>query len=276
MKISFKLGIQQMEWRDVVRLFERGDALGHFSTGWVNDHLYNPWYPDESDSTHTFEAFTTLAALSAVTGRLRLGTMVAANLFRHPAVVAKMAVTIDHITGGRFELGLGAGWHEAEHADHGIELMTPGARLDAFEEALRILRSLFDDDSTSFDGDHYGINGAHHAPRAVQPRIPLVIGGEGERRMLRIVAQHADTWNIDTGDPAVLERKLAVLYRHCRVVGRDPDEIEVSVQVWEADPTALATLGLRMRDAGAQHLVVALADAEPEALDRIAEATSEL
>jgi alkanesulfonate monooxygenase SsuD/methylene tetrahydromethanopterin reductase-like flavin-dependent oxidoreductase (luciferase family) len=234
-------------------------------------------YPDHSDSPRAFDAFALLAGLSRETTRLRLGTMVAANLVRHPAVVARMAVTIDHLSCGRFELGLGAGWHEQEHADHGIDLLPVGDRVTAFDEACRVIISLLSEEETTLSGEFYRIDGARSEPKPVQDRIPVVIGASGERRMLRIVALYADHWNIDDPGPEVLAHKIEVLEGHCAEVGRDPAKIEYSVQLWVGDTVdGLREKVIALRDVGADHAVVSLRRPDPAVLEAVAEALAEV
>ncbi len=233
MKFAFKTSLQTMTWADLADFWQRADQIELFETGWVNDHLYNPSFPADSDSSHSYEAFTALASLATITKRIRIGTLVANNLFRHPALLARMAVTIDHISGGRFELGLGAGWHEREHADHGIDLMRPGHRLDAFDEACTIIGSLLAGETVTHEGEHYQLDQARLVPSPVQDHMPLTIGGSGEKRMLRIVAKHADHWNFGSiHDTDNFVHKCQVLRQHCQAVGRDYDEITKSIQLW--------------------------------------------
>lgn len=277
MKVSFKTGIQDGSWDELLAVWQAGDKIERFAGGWSNDHLYNPLYPEHSDSPRAFDAFALLAGLSRETTRLRLGTMVAANLVRHPAVVARMAVTIDHLSCGRFELGLGAGWHEQEHADHGIDLLPVGDRVTAFDEACRVIISLLSEEETTLSGEFYRIDGARSEPKPVQDRIPVVIGASGEQRMLRIVALYADHWNIDDPGPEVLARKIEVLERHCAEVGRDPAKIEYSVQLWVGDTVdGLREKVIAVRDVGADHAVVSLRRPDPAVLEAVAEALAEV
>lgn len=233
MRFGFKTSLQETDWETLSSVWVRADAIDLFESGWVNDHLYNPYFPATSDSSHSYEAFTALASLATVTSRLRIGTLVSANLFRHPALLARMAVTIDHISDGRFELGLGAGWHEREHGDHGIDLMAPGARLDALSESLAAVRGLLDGEILSMQGSHVQLDQARLRPRPVQERMPITIGGSGEKRTLRIVAEHADHWNFGSmHDVDNFEHKCGVLRAHCEAVGRDCDDITKSIQMW--------------------------------------------
>ena len=149
--------------------------------------------------------------------------------YRHPAVVAKMAATIDHVSGGRLELGMGAAWFELEHDQYGIPFPRIGVRMDMLDEACRIMRSLWTQETTTFDGKHFQLKDARLEPKPVQNHLPLVIGGAGERRTLRIVAEHADIWNTFYGDVDEYRYKLNVLARHCGDVGRDPTDVRKSL-----------------------------------------------
>jgi len=171
-----------------------------------------------------FEAWELLAAWGALTTRVRLGTLVTGNTYRHPAVLAKMVATLDHITTGRAMLGLGAAWHEGEHAMYGLRFPTPGGRLARMDEAARVLRLLLDEPVASFSGKHYVLTDAIAEPKPIQRRLPLLIGGGGERKTLRTVARYADYWH-GHGTPDIIAHKLEVLARHCAEVGRDVNEI---------------------------------------------------
>jgi F420-dependent oxidoreductase-like protein len=272
-KVSFKTGVHDGPWEKTLAVWRAADDIERFDGGWMNDHLYNPFYPTHCDSPWAFDAFTLLAGLARETTRLRLGTMVAANLMRHPAVVARMAVTIDHLSNGRFALGLGTGWHEREHADFGIDLLSVGRRVDAFEESCEVITSLLDDEETTFRGTYYQLDAARAEPKAVQPRMPIVIGASGEQRMLRIVARYADHWNLDDRGPEVLTRKIEVLEGHCAAIGRDPADIEYSVQVWVDDTVdGLRDKVVALGEAGAEHTVVSLRRPDVAVLNAVAEA----
>ena len=150
------------------------------------------------------------------------------NTYRHPAVVANWAITLDHITGGRAVLGLGAGWQRNEHDQYGIELPPPGERIERLDEACRVIRGLLDDAVADVDGDHYALRGAHSEPKPVQNHLPLLIGGKGDR-MLRLVARQADEWNM-WGLPEVIAGRAAVLDEACERIGRDPATVRRSAQ----------------------------------------------
>jgi F420-dependent oxidoreductase-like protein len=179
----------------------------------------------------TLEGWSTLAALSALVPRLRVGTIVLGNTYRHPAVVAKMAAQVDIISGGRLLLGLGSGWQQNEHEAYGIPFYTMRERLERLDEACQVIRSLWTERRATFKGRFYQISDAPLEPKPVQtPHPELMIGGGGERITLRIVAKHADHWNV-WGGPRVLARKGAILDEHCAAVGRDPGTITRSVNM---------------------------------------------
>ncbi len=271
MKLSMKLGIQGKPWRDIEAFFRHADEIAAYDAAWVNDHLYNPRYPDRSDDPATFEAYTALAALAAATSRIRLGAMVGANLFRTPALVARMAATIDHVSDGRFELGIGAGWHRREHDDLGTPLLPPGDRVTAFEESLTIIRSLLTQPVTNFEGTFYRLTDAVSEPKPVQERIPIVVGAF-RRRMLHVTARHADHWNYDGKDPEAFAEALGRFHDACAAVGRDPADVEVSVQYWpqRMPDVSLVEITERFVAAGAAHMVLAFLDTDHELLEHAA------
>ena len=198
------------------------------STGWDGLWLADHFMPNAEDTNQPWpEAWTTLSALAASVPRIRLGTLVTGNTYRHPAVLAKMAATIDHISGGRLVLGLGSGWQENEHEKYGIEFGTVGERLRRMEEACQVIKQLFETDSANFQGEFYQLKDAPLLPKPVQSRLPLLIGGGGEKVTLRITAQYADEWNV-WGTVETLKEKMNILDAHCEKLGRDPKEIQRS------------------------------------------------
>jgi F420-dependent oxidoreductase-like protein len=230
-EFGIAFGTLGVEWDRLLEMWRLADELG-FADGWVPDHLYG-YFADPS--APTFEAWSVLAAVAASTRRIRLGANVSGNTFRHPALLANMAATIDHVSHGRLEIGLGAGWMESEHQAYGIPLPPPRERLDRLDEAVQVIKLLFTQERSTFQGRYYQLEDALCEPKPLQkPHPPLMIGGRGEKRTLRIVARHADRWN---GDFVInLERKIGVLHEHCRTIGRDPTEIAISaVQRPEAE-----------------------------------------
>jgi F420-dependent oxidoreductase-like protein len=201
-------------------------------TGWDGVYFADHFMPDSQGTEpldgDRLECWSVLAALAALVPRVQLGSLVSSVTYRHPAVLAKIATAIDHVSGGRLTLGIGAGWQLNEHAAYGLDLGTVRERLDRFEEATQILRSMLSGPRTTFDGTHYRLQNAPCQPGPVDG-LPLLIGGGGERRTLRIAAQYADQWNY-WSTPDVLAHKLSVLRAHCDAVGRSPADIHVSTQ----------------------------------------------
>jgi len=190
---------------------------------WVMDHFWQ--LPPLGGPTHPIlEGWTLLGALAARTERVQLGTLVTGVTYRNPALVAKMATTLDVISHGRAICGLGAAWYDVEHVGLGFDYPRDGVRLDMLEEALQICRAMFTEETPSFAGTHYRIEQAYNLPRPLRGDIPILVGGGGEKRTLRLVAQYADACNVH-GDPDIIRHKMAVIDRHCADVGRDPAEI---------------------------------------------------
>ena len=198
-----------------------------FDSVWVMDHFYQ-LPPMGGPAQPMLDSYTLLGALAARTARVRLGTMVTGVTYRNPAHLAKIVTTLDVISTGRAVLGIGAAWYDVEHEGLGFDFPPAGERLDRLEEALRICRAMFTEESPSFDGRYYRIHEARNVPRPVQPGgPPILVGGGGEKRTLRLVARYADMTNI-VGDPATIAHKVGVLRAHCAEVGRDPSEVTVS------------------------------------------------
>lgn len=204
------------------------DELGFHSVA-----NYDHFYGLTDNSVPTLEAWTSLAAMATVVQRARVSCMVTGVTYRNPAVLAKMAVTVDHISGGRLDFGLGAGWHEAEHRGYGIEFPSAGTRVAMLDEALMIIRRLWTEESVTVEGRFYTLRDALCQPKPLQrPHPPIVIGGE-KPKMLRVVARHADEWNMPSrGDVGEWERVSANLDDACAEIGRDPSEIRRSVQLF--------------------------------------------
>lgn len=197
------------------------------TTGWDGIWLADHFLPDENELIPVHESWITLAALARDVPRVRLGTLVAGNTYRHPALLANMVATLDNLADGRVVLGLGAGWQKNEHEAYGLDYGTTGSRLDRLEEACQILKGLFAEDYYDFAGNYYQLKRAPLNPKPKQRNLPLMIGGGGEKRTLRIAAQYADEWNV-WGDVDILKHKMNILDQHCEAVGRDPKEIERS------------------------------------------------
>jgi F420-dependent oxidoreductase-like protein len=214
-------------WPGVLDLWRRSEATG-WDIACVTDH-FMPNTPEREGAM--LESWSTLAALAALVPRMRIGTIVLGNTYRHPAVVAKMAAQVDIISGGRLVLGIGAGWQQNEHEAYGIPFFTMRERLERLDEACHVIKSLWTERRSNFTGRYYQLADAPLDPKPLQtPHPELMIGGGGERVTLRIAAKHADCWNV-WGGPGVLARKSAILDEHCAAVGRDPKSITRSVNM---------------------------------------------
>ncbi len=233
-------------WAEVASLAQHAEQTG-WDGIWYADHFM----PNAEDTTTPWpEAWTTLAALAACVPRLRIGTLVSGNTYRHPAVLAKMAATLDHISGGRAVLGLGAGWQENEHQQYGIPFYTLAERLARLDEACQVIRALFTQPVANFDGRFYQLDQATLEPKPVQQPLPLLIGGGGEKVTLKITARYADEWNV-WGTVDTLRHKMEILDSHCSDVGRNPADIQrsaVALLFMSDDETYLE----RMRSAGVE------------------------
>lgn len=212
------------DWPTLRQIAADAEASG-WDGFWLADHFMPNTEAAEGD---VHECLALLAGVAAVTDRLRLGSLVLGNLYRHPAVVANAARTIDEISGGRFVLGMGAGWQINEHAKFGIELPTPGPRLRQFTEALQILRAMLDEERATVAGEFYSVTDAPLSPKAPGP-VPLLVGGSGEKVMPRIVASYAEEWNT-WGDPERFAQKSTLMSQACERIGRDPSTLARSTQ----------------------------------------------
>lgn len=236
MRIGFRTSPQNVDWPTLEAAWAEAGRHDVFDSGWLNDHFGDPVLDRGGPS---FEALTTLAALAHHVPRKTVGHTVLAATFRHPALLARAALTLDHLTGGRFVLGLGAGWHAWEHDAFGIELPPLGERFDRLESQVRVLRTLFSDAArvqpgVSLDAPPYRLNGATTEPPPVRPGGPPIwLGGQGPRG-LRMAARLADGWNYASNLAGTLEgfiERRDILLRACEEVGRDPGELVVSVQI---------------------------------------------
>jgi F420-dependent oxidoreductase-like protein len=226
-RIGAAFWVQRTDWPSLRVAIETADSAGADDV-WIDDHLLS----DEGDSSDAkLEGWTTLAAAAAVTTRARLGLLVSANTFRNPGLTAKLATTLDQISDGRAILGLGGGWFEEEHTAFGLEFGSGfGERLDRLAESVEIIRRLLDGERFSHEGRFYRIRDALAAPRPIQGHLPILIGGSGPQKTLRIVARHADLWNA-YGSPESLAASDAILRDRCDEIGRAPDEIERTVNL---------------------------------------------
>jgi F420-dependent oxidoreductase-like protein len=225
-RVRFGVTLPQIKrsWEQARAAAVAFDRLGYDSV-WVCDHLYGVPFP----TLPIFEGWTELAAVAAVTDRVELGTLVSPPFFRNPAVWAKQIATIDQISNGRTIVGLGSGWFDAEFTSYGLPFPSPRERLRALEETIVIMKGLFTQEKTTFAGKHFAVQDAYCEPKPIR-RPPILIGGGGERVLLRIAAQHADIWNNLAVSQPDLGKKVEVLRRRCDEVRRDPAEIEISQQ----------------------------------------------
>jgi F420-dependent oxidoreductase-like protein len=226
MRFAIKTRPEHQTWEEIRDAWIAADEIPLFESAWNWDHFY-PLTPDYAGPN--FEAWTMLAAMAQATRRIRIGCQVTGLIYRHPAVLANMAATVDHITDGRFTLGVGAGWQVNEHEQYGIDLPAVTPRLDRFVEALQVLQGLLRQPRTTFAGEYYRLTDAVCEPKPVQDPLPILIGGAGERRMLRIVARYADAWNA-WGQPDLIAHKSALLDDYCAEIGRDPRAVRRTAQ----------------------------------------------
>jgi F420-dependent oxidoreductase-like protein len=264
---------QNQPWPVVVERWQLFERLG-FDSAWNCDHFVQPSRP----SGPYFEAWTQLAGLAARTSRIRIGVLVTSNTFRHPALLAKQALTVDHISDGRLDLGLGAGWYEPEHQLFGVNFPPPAELVGRFKEAVEIVDRLLRNDTTSYAGAYYQLNEAPMRPRPIQrPRPPLVLGAH-RTKMLRIVAQYADAWN-SFGTLDEMRERNAILDEHCQAIGRDPRSIVRSLYGWAslmpadpwASPSAFEDMVERYAEVGVnEFLIDQPRDEQLDVLERVA------
>lgn len=225
---------QHVGYRELARAWREADALG-FDGAFVFDH-FMPIFSDPNGPC--FEGWTLLAALAAQTERLRVGVLVTGNTYRHPAVLAKCAVTVDHATGGRLILGIGAGWFEREHTAYGLPFYTTAERARRLGEAVEILKSLFTRERTTYAGKYYTLTDAPFEPKSVQrPHPPILVGGMGPKLVQPVAARHAQIWHffVRDGDVEAVARLCADFDALCRRVGRDPGEVAKSTSLRPQD-----------------------------------------
>lgn len=277
-RLSFgiKTAPQNTTYEDMLRVWQEADQLPVIEHAWLFDH-FSPLGNDPTGPC--LEGWTLLTAYAALTKRLRVGLMVTGNTYRHPAVLANMAATVDIVSQGRLDLGIGAGWNELEHTSYGIPLYKPGERIRRLGEACEVIKLLWTETVSDFDGKYYQLKGARCEPKPVQkPYPPFVIGGSGEQLTLRVVAQYASIWNFVGGSTDEFKHKNTVLDGHCTAIGRDPAEIARSVQliVNPADLGAVRATTQSYIEVGANHLILNLRHPYPEGIvHRLAEEVAE-
>jgi F420-dependent oxidoreductase-like protein len=250
---------QHGPWADFLDVWRAADDIDLFESAWTMDHFY-PLTPP-LDGPH-LESWAVLAALAQATKRVRLGCMVNGMHYRHPAVTANAAVTVDHISGGRFNLGLGAGWFEPESNAYGIPLGSLTERFDRFDEGLEVISSLLTSEYTDFSGRYFQLSNARCEPKPLQARIPIVIGGRGPKRTLRAAARWADMWDLAGPDsPAQWKATSDVLDQRCAEIGRNPADIRRSVHLmWseDADPGEMAAAAAEYAEIGVDLVIFSM------------------
>jgi len=266
LRFGIKTAQQNTTYQDILRVWTEADSIPDIEHAWAFDHFI-PLGPDPTGPQ--LEGWTLLGALAARTERLRLGLMVTGNIYRHPAVLANIATTVDVISNGRLDFGIGAGWNELETSMYGIPLYTPGERIRRLDEACEVIKLLWTETVANFDGKYYQLKDARCEPKPVQkPYPPYVIGGGGERLTLRVVAKYASVWNFVGGDVETFRHKNAVLNEHCAAIGRDSKAIERSIQ-WPINYNNIGEAIDGMRpyiQEGATHIILNLRAPYPEAI----------
>jgi len=233
--MAMKFGAQATQagvtWEEILSLWQELDRDSSFDHLWLMDHFVTGMGTAFDSAGPCMEGWTALAALALATSRVRLGILVTGNTYRHPAVLAKMATTVDQISGGRLEFGLGAAWHTYEHGAFAIPFYTTKERLERLDEAVQVIKLLWTQPRPTFQGRYYQLDQPpYNPPNVQQPHPPFYIGGGGEKRTLRTVAKYADACNV-SGTPEEVRHKFQVLERHCREVGRDYSQVRRTMQV---------------------------------------------
>lgn len=259
LRIDIKTAQHDRDWGNILRYWQDAEAEEAITGGWLFDHFVPINGHVEGPC---MDGWTLLGALAASTRRLRLGLMVGCNGYRHPAVLAKIATTIDRVSGGRLDMGLGAGWFELEYNMYGIPFPRPAQRIHELDEACQMLKLLWTQELADFDGKYYKLTQARHEPKPVQtPHPPFTIGGGGEKLTLRVVAKHASIYNAAGGTPEEVRHKNLVLDEHCAAIGRDPGEIRRSWQFYLKDPGEVDGIQARIESylaAGIDHICIGL------------------
>lgn len=265
MRFGLDVSQHQLTWSELLERTRFAEEVG-FDGAWVFDH-FEPLYGDPDGPC--LEGWTLLAALGAATERIRLGTLVTGVTYRHPSVLAAEAVTVDHVSGGRLELALGAAWHEPEHRALGIDFPPTGERIDRLEEAVTVIRTLMTEDEATFAGQHYRLESATYHPRPVQrPHPPIWIGAIGEQRMIPLAARVADAWHA-FGSVEEMRRKSEILDREAEAAGRDPTTILRAAALSLDPPTDEIRRSVdEWRDAGFDYLVAGWPSSGRASLDR--------
>ncbi len=270
-KLGVHAGPQNLSMEELHRLWKRADEAGFY---WISawDHFYANPLTQRTDPC--FEAVATMASLASLTSRVQVGCLVFCTLFRSPGLLAKAAVTIDHISAGRFVMGLGAGWFEEEFREFGYSFPPVKERLDQLEEAIQVIRSLFEEPVTNFTGQYYDLQGAVCAPKPVHGKVPLWIGGSGPRRTPRMAAQYADGYNVPYVSPEEFKQRSDRLDAACDRLGRDPASLTRSVNLhfnMGADEAGAKAARDKLQRLAPSRPQGALTGTPAEVIDRVAE-----
>lgn len=271
MEFGLDVSQHQLSWTEVLRRVRLAEDL-EFAGAWVFDH-FAPLYGDPAGPC--LEGWSLLAALAAATQRIRLGALVTGVTYRHPSVLATQAVTVDHVSGGRLDLGLGAAWQAGEHRALGMDFPPTGERIERLEEAVAVMRLLMTTDVATYDGRHYRLEGATYRPRPVQqPHPPLWIGAGGPRRTIPLAARIADVWHT-YGDPETLASKSRVLDEHAERAGRDPKSIRRATNLSLSQPVDDVRRDLEHRvELGFDYFVVSWPAEGQQPVERFVEAVA--
>lgn len=266
LSFGIKTAPMHTTYEAMLKVWKEADSIPVFEHAWLFDHFA----PIRGSlDGPCLEGWTLLSALAAQTNRIRIGMMVTGNTHRHPAILANMAATVDIVSNGRMDFGIGAGWNEYEHGSYNIPLYKPGERIRRLDEACQMIKLLFTQHLTDFDGRYYQLKEARCEPKPVQkPYPPFVIGGKGEKLMLRVVAKHADIWNAVGVTPEEYKHKVKVFHEHCEAVGRDPGTVQHSIQTrvnYDSMEQTAEDLQ-KFIDAGATHLIFGLRYPYPEGI----------
>ena len=272
MRYAISTSPQRCTWDWLLEVWRKADEIELFESGWTFDHFY-PLFGDSTEDC--LEGWISLTALLQETKRIRGGVLVTGMLYRHPAVLANMASTLDITSNGRLELGIGAGWNEEECEAYGIELGSMQERFDRFEEGIEVITQLLKQDRSTFKGNWYSLQDAMNNPKGPQKPLPICIGGGGLRRTIPAVAKYAHHWNYGTQTMSLEDFKMRhnVFLKACEKEGRDPDDILISTMLrYDGDAQATIQQAREYEEAGIKLGIVSIPkDKSPEIVEEIAE-----
>ena len=272
MRYAISTSPQRCTWDWLIDVWRKADEIELFESGWTFDHFY-PLFGDSTEDC--LEGWISLTALLQETKRIRGGVLVTGMLYRHPAVLANMASTLDITSNGRLELGIGAGWNEEECEAYGIELGSMQERFDRFEEGMEVVTQLLKQDRSTFKGNWYSLQDAMNNPKGPQNPLPICIGGGGLRRTIPAVAKYAHHWNYGTQTMSLEDFKMRhnVFLKACEKEGRDPDDILISTMLrYDGDAQATIQQAREYEEAGVKLGIVSIPkDKSPEIVEEIAE-----